>query len=292
MTSAREKADKEHDDAVSQLLRELTGGENSAAFDDTSRGAVGDDTHQSVARAAVVPFDDPEDREDAAAEASDTPLLDSSEDEAAAEASVTRALKGREVLETVEAGAREEARHGVTELVRSIDPELVFGVALGMEEPEDIAERLGYSLSEYREIEKLKAFQIAVKKSRAELDKNGDMFRGKAHIIAEKVMDTAYAKALDPTTPLKETTEFLKVVSGLADLVPKANVQATGSGFQVNIVLPEMTREALTAGEVVKKDALSGIAGGEAVKDAEVVFDIPADVPKKGKEGKHDDKGV
>lgn len=286
MTSTREKADKEHDDAVSQLLRELTGEEDAEGFDEADRGSTVDDPHQSVARVNVEPFDDPEDREDEAAEASAPALLDSSEDEAAAEACVTRALKGREVPEIVEAGAREEARHGVTELVRSIDPELVFGVALGMEEPEDIAERLGYSLSEYREIEGLKAFQIAVKKSRAELDKNGDMFRGKAHIIAEKVMDTAYAKALDPTTPLKETTEFLKVVSGLADLVPKANVQTTGSGFQVNIVLPEMTRDALTAGEVVKKDALSGIGSGEAVKDAEVVFDIPAEESKKGKEEK------
>lgn len=286
MTSAREKADKEHDDAVSQLLRELTGEGGAEGFDEADHASTADDSHQSVARANVESFDDPEDREDEAAEASAPALLDSSEDEAAAEASVTRALKGHEAPETVEAGAREEARRGVTELVRSIDPELVFGVALGMEEPEDIAERLGYSASEYREIEGLKAFQIAVKKSRAELDKNGDMFRGKAHIIAEKVMDTAYAKALDPTTPLKETTEFLKVVSGLADLVPKGNVQTTGSGFQVNIVLPEMTRDALTAGEVVKKDALSGIARGEAVKDAEVVFDISAEESKKGKEEK------
>lgn len=286
MTSTREKADKEHDDAVSQLLRELTGEEDAEGFDEAGHGSPAADTHQSVARVNVEPFDDPEDREAEAAEASAPSLLDSSEDEAAAEASVTRALKGHEAPEIVEAGAREEARRGATELVRSIDPELVFGVALGMEEPEDIAERLGYSASEYREIEGLKAFQIAVKKSRAELDKNGDMFRGKAHIIAEKVMDTAYAKALDPTTPLKETTEFLKVVSGLADLVPKANVQAAGSGFQVNIVLPEMTREALTAGEVVKKDALSGIGGGEAVKDAEVVFDIPAGGSKKAKEEK------
>lgn len=285
MTRARDEADKEHDDAVSQLLRELTGGDE--AFDDTAPTA--DDAHQAVAGSPVEAFDDPEDRE-AEAEASKAPaMLDSAEDEAEAEAGVTRALKGRGASEVVEAGAREEARRGVTELVRSIDPELVFGVALGMEEPEDIAERLGYSEAEYREIAGLKAFQIAVKKSRAELDKNGDMFRGKAHIIAEKVMDTAYAKALDPTTPLKETTEFLKVVSGLADLMPKQNVQAAGSGFQVNIVLPEMTRAALSAGESVKKDALSGIAGGEAVKDAEVVFDIPE---KKSKEGKDDGKGV
>lgn len=289
MTSTREKADKEHDDAVSRLLRELTEGEDAEVFDDAAHTPAAGDTHQSVARANMEPFDDPEDREAEAVEASGSSLLDSAEDEEAAEASVTRALKGHEAPEIVEAGVREEARRGVTELVRSIDPELVFGIALGMEEPEDIAERLGYSLSEYREIAGLKAFQIAVKKSRAELDKNGDMFRGKAHIIAEKVMDTAYAKALDPTTPLKETTEFLKVVSGLADLVPKANVQATGSGFQVNIVLPEMTREALTAGEAVKKDALSGIAGGEAVKDAEVVFDIPAAAPKKDK-GENDEE--
>lgn len=178
-------------------------------------------------------------------------------------------------------------KQSISEKFRALPPDFVFEIALGMEDEEDIAERFGLSKEEYEAISALKAFQIAVKKVRSDLDKNGDMFRNKAHIMAEKVMDSGFAKAIDSTTPLKETTEFLKVVANLADLNPKPAANAVGSGFSVNIVLPELDRRTLDITEKAKADALATMKANDfKAQDAVVAIEIP----EEKKDGEKEEK--
>lgn len=166
----------------------------------------------------------------------------------------------------------EDIRRELAEKVRSLPPELVLEVALGVEDEYDVAERFGYSKEQYDVLATLKPFQIAVKKTRSDLDKNGDMFRAKARIMAEKVMDSGFARAIDDSTPLKEVTEFLKTLSSLADLAPKTAVTAQGSAFSINIVLPEVDKKTLDVTERAKKAAF---AVAEKPVEAVVAIDIP-----------------
>lgn len=202
-----------------------------------------------------------------------------------------------EIAEDIGGGALAEAvsediRKDLAAKVRDLPPEFVLEVALGVEDEYDVAERYGYSREQFDILNGLKPFQIAVKKTRADLDKNGDMFRAKAHIMAEKVMDSGFAKAIDNTTPLKEVTEFLKTLASLADLAPKATLQAAGSGFSINIVLPEVDKKTLDVTEKAKKAAVSDMERAIEVKDAVVKIDIPeAEDDKEQEEAPADDSG-
>ena len=175
------------------------------------------------------------------------------------------------VVEAVSA----EVRKGLAEKVRNLPPDMVFEVALGLEEEEDIAERFGFSAEEYSVIRTLKPFMVQVKKVRSDLEKSGDMFRNKAKVMAEQVLDAGFRKAIDASTPLKETTEFLKVAANLADLNPKATATLQGPGFSVSIVLPEITAESLSATEKAKREAMSTITG----EASEVVDAVEVEIP-------------
>lgn len=202
-----------------------------------------------------------------------------------------------EIAEEIGGGALAEAvsediRKDLAAKVRDLPPEFVLEVALGVEDEYDVAERYGYTREQFDILNGLKPFQIAVKKTRADLDKNGDMFRAKAHIMAEKVMDSGFAKAIDNTTPLKEVTEFLKTLANLADLVPKTTLQAAGPGFSINIVLPEVDKKTLDITEKAKKAAVSDMERAIEVKDAVVKIDIPeAGDDEEREESAADDSG-
>lgn len=201
-----------------------------------------------------------------------------------------------EIAEDIGGGALAEAvsediRKDLAAKVRDLPPEFVLEVALGVEDEYDVAERYGYSREQFDILNGLKPFQIAVKKTRADLDKNGDMFRAKAHIMAEKVMDSGFAKAIDNTTPLKEVTEFLKTLANLADLVPKTTLQAAGPGFSINIVLPEVDKKTLDITEKAKKAAVSDMERAIEVKDAVVKIDIPEAEDDGKEEAPADDSG-
>lgn len=197
-------------------------------------------------------------------------------------------IGGGELAEAVS----EDIRKDLAAKVRDLPPEFVLEVALGVEDEYDVAERYGYSREQFDILNGLKPFQIAVKKTRADLDKNGDMFRAKAHIMAEKVMDSGFAKAIDNTTPLKEVTEFLKTLANLADLVPKTTLQAAGPGFSINIVLPEVDKKTLDITEKAKRAAVSDMERAIEVKDAVVKIDIPeAEDDKDREESAADDSG-
>lgn len=198
------------------------------------------------------------------------------------------------VLEQVDAplaeAVREDIRKEMAAKIRYLSPEFVLEVALGVEDDYDVAERYGYSREQYDVLAGLKPFQVAVKKTRSDLDKNGDMFRAKARIMAESVMDSGFAKAIDATTPLKETTEFLKTLANLADLVPKAALAAqAGPGFSISIVLPEVDRKTIEITEKAKAEALSAIEGEGEVRDAVIAIELPEE--KDSDEERRDGEG-
>lgn len=120
--------------------------------------------------------------------------------------------------------------------VVDIPPELIMGIAMGMEEPKDLAYRHGIVGVQWEQLCKWKPFLDAVAKQRAELEANGFTFRLKAKLLTEDVFDEAYKIAKSNETTLMQKIEFVKLGAKLADMEPKQSAQvAAGPGFSINI---------------------------------------------------------
>jgi hypothetical protein len=117
-----------------------------------------------------------------------------------------------------------------------IPPELVLGIATGLEEPKDIAYRHGIVGAQWEALQKWKPFLDAVAKQRAELEANGFTFRLKAKLLTEDVFDEAYKIAKNNESTLMQKLEFIKLGAKLADMEPKQSAQvAAGPGFSISI---------------------------------------------------------
>lgn len=117
-----------------------------------------------------------------------------------------------------------------------IPPELVLGIATGLEDAKDIAYRHGIVGAQWEALQKWKPFQDAVAKQRAELEANGFTFRLKAKLLTEDVFDEAYKIAKSNDTTLMQKLEFVKLGAKLADMEPKQTAQvASGPGFSISI---------------------------------------------------------
>lgn len=120
--------------------------------------------------------------------------------------------------------------------VVDIPPELIMGIAMGMEEPKDLAYRHGIVGEQWEQLCKWKPFLDAVAKQRAELEANGFTFRLKAKLLTEDVFDEAYKIAKSNETTLMQKIEFVKLGAKLADMEPKQSAQvAAGPGFSISI---------------------------------------------------------
>lgn len=120
--------------------------------------------------------------------------------------------------------------------VVDIPPELIMGIATGLEDPKELAYRHGIVGVQWEQLCKWKPFLDAVAKQRAELEANGFTFRLKAKLLTEDVFDEAYKIAKSNETTLMQKIEFVKLGAKLADMEPKQSAQvATGPGFSISI---------------------------------------------------------
>lgn len=118
----------------------------------------------------------------------------------------------------------------------SAPQELILQVALGMEEPAEIAARYGFEGEAWEKLQAYRPFQIAVEKQKAELEASGLTFRVKAKALTEDVFEEAYKIARSNDATLMQKLEFIKLGAKLADMEPKANTQvAAGPGFSISI---------------------------------------------------------
>ena len=114
--------------------------------------------------------------------------------------------------------------------------DLVLQLATGLEEPDEVAERYGYTGEKWKQLKNWAPFQQAVRSQIAEFEKNGFTFKLKAKSLTEDVFEDAYRIARSNDATLLQKLEFIKLGAKLADMEPKANTQvAAGPGFSISI---------------------------------------------------------
>lgn len=118
----------------------------------------------------------------------------------------------------------------------NVPQELILQVAIGMEDPAEVASRYGFNIDEWKKLEQWKPFQDAVAKQKSELEQSGLTFRIKAKALTEDVFEDAYKIARSNDSTLMQKLEFIKLGAKLADMEPKNTSQvAAGPGFSISI---------------------------------------------------------
>lgn len=114
--------------------------------------------------------------------------------------------------------------------------DMILSVAMGMEEPKEIASRYGYDDDAWAQMTTWKPFTDAVAKQRADLEANGWTFKTIARGLTEHVFQEAYKIAAGNNATLLQKLEFIKLGAKLADMEPKNTAQvASGPGFSISI---------------------------------------------------------
>jgi hypothetical protein len=113
---------------------------------------------------------------------------------------------------------------------------MVVSMAQGMEDPEVIAEKHGFTGEKWEKLKVWKPFLDAVAAQRAELDKSGYSFRVKAAWKAEDLADDYYLMAKRPDASFSQIEKALNFFTRVGALEPKEDkTQQGGEGFSVTI---------------------------------------------------------
>jgi hypothetical protein len=127
-----------------------------------------------------------------------------------------------------------------------IPQEMILAIAVGMEDPQEIAARYGFENTRWTSLQQWKPFNDAVAKQKAELEQNGVTFRIKAKALTEDVFEDAYKIARSNDATLLQKLEFIKLGAKLGDMEPKANAQiAAGPGFSITINLADTAKKTI-----------------------------------------------
>lgn len=157
-----------------------------------------------------------------------------------------------------------------------VPQELILAIAMGMEDPKEIASRYGYEGLKWEMLGAWKPFTDAVAAKKAELETSGITFKIKAKALTEDVFEDAYRIARGNDATLLQKLEFVKLGAKLGDMEPKTNTQVqAGPGFSITINIAQPKTEPLTIDEV---DEVAQIEQSEALEEV-----ILADKPKRKK---------
>lgn len=147
--------------------------------------------------------------------------------------------------------------------VLEVEPKFVLEVAMGLREPQEIAEDYGFSEEQWIALKVHEPFVKLVEDKKAELKAGGVTFRLKSAMIAEELLADLYLKATSEDATLHSVLESLKFTAKAAGLdQPKQDAAATGSGFSINITI---------GGQAVK---ISGAQKGRVIEEDEEHFDF------------------
>lgn len=125
-----------------------------------------------------------------------------------------------------------------TKRILDVPPQLVLEVAYGVEDPEQIALRHGFSDSEWLLLKDHAPFIKQVEDKKAELKAGGYSFRLKSSFIAEDLLDDLYKKAKEQDASFSVLLETIKFTSKAAGLdAPVKSDQAPGAKFSITIDL-------------------------------------------------------
>lgn len=125
-----------------------------------------------------------------------------------------------------------------TQRILDVEPRMVLEIAYGVEDPAQIAERYGFTDSEWLLLKEHKPFIAQVEDKKAELRAGGYSFRMKSAIMAEELLTTLYNKATDEDASFHQILETVKLTSKAAGFESPPKVEAsTGSSFSITINL-------------------------------------------------------
>jgi len=157
-----------------------------------------------------------------------------------------------------------------------VPQELILNIAMGMEDPQEVASRYGFEGLKWEKLQSWKPFTDAVAAKRAELETSGITFRIKAKALTEDVFEDAYKIARSNDATLLQKLEFVKLGAKLGDMEPKTNTQVqAGPGFSITINVSAPKTEPLTIDQV---EEVAQIEQAEAIEEV-----IVADKPKRKK---------
>lgn len=158
-----------------------------------------------------------------------------------------------------------------------VPQELILAIAIGLEEPEELASRYGFQGDRWERLKTWKPFTDAVAKQRSELEQSGVTFKIKAKALTEDVFEDAYKIARSNDATLMQKLEFIKLGAKLGDMEPKASTQVqAGPGFSITINLA-----APKAPEPVTIDAVEEVK--EIEQDEAIVEEIAVKPKRKKK---------
>jgi hypothetical protein len=123
-----------------------------------------------------------------------------------------------------------------------IPSEMVYKLAVGLEEPDHIAEFYGVPEEKWTHLKAWPPLLKAVMAERSKLEAEGVTFKYKMRLLAEDSIEHAYRIAKSSNTPLPQVLEFAKLAAKLADMEPRQDRNvASGPGFSININLGGQT---------------------------------------------------
>lgn len=157
-----------------------------------------------------------------------------------------------------------------------VPQELILAIAMGMEDPKEVASRYGYEGLKWDMLNAWKPFTDAVAAKRVELETSGITFKIKAKALTEDVFEDAYKIARSNDATLLQKLEFVKLGAKLGDMEPKTNTQVqAGPGFSITINLSQPTPTKVIYADV---DEVKQIEQAETLEEI-----IAAEKPKKKK---------
>ncbi len=124
---------------------------------------------------------------------------------------------------------------------RNIDPRMIYDLASGVEEPDEVAKRYGFEGDEWDQLAERPELIRAVKQQAAEQAKNGTTLKNKARLLSDSMLNNLYTAAMREDVPVKDKASALLAVTKLAGLDVPAQSQAQGAGFSITINLPAET---------------------------------------------------
>lgn len=122
-----------------------------------------------------------------------------------------------------------------------LDPTMIREVATGLEEPEDIAIRYGFTKEEFKDLARMPEFRGEVSRIQSEMQRTGQTFKLMAGEMAHKLLEDMFQHSLGGETPVRDKAAALQLLTKIADLEPKkdASVKA-GPGFSITINIPQV----------------------------------------------------
>jgi len=119
-----------------------------------------------------------------------------------------------------------------------IPAEMVLALAQGLEDPEVIAERCGFTPEQWEKLKDYRPLQIAVAAKKAELERDGWIVRQKAAMGADMLLDQLIVQSMSNETSLGAKLEVFKTLVKVGNLEPKEEkAPPPGSSFQIQINL-------------------------------------------------------